>query len=143
VPEWPFAEPRTTATLVKTERASQVHVTGGICVNQASKPTTGRDNLEVGVARDEAGYTSPVAEGTLTGRTRACYQAYIRSPIPQHRPSLSIISHPLWVIYLDTFPFEMPSISHARCWIRKNINKLKRCRRRRMSFAQLHVKTAE
>ena len=32
---------RTTATLVRTERASQVRVTGGICVNQASKPTTG------------------------------------------------------------------------------------------------------
>lgn len=32
---------RTTATLVRTERASHVRVTGGICVNQASKPTTG------------------------------------------------------------------------------------------------------
>lgn len=30
---------RTTATLVRTARASQVRVTGGICVNQASKPT--------------------------------------------------------------------------------------------------------
>ena len=34
-------DPRTTATLVRTERASQVRVTGGICVNQASRPTTG------------------------------------------------------------------------------------------------------
>lgn len=36
-----FKDPRTTATLVRTERASQVRVTGGICVNQASRPTTG------------------------------------------------------------------------------------------------------
>ena len=76
-------------------------------MNQASKPTTGIDNLEVGVvvfARHEAGYTGPVAEGTL--KTRARYQAYIRSPILQHRPSLSIISQPPCVIYLDKFPLE-------------------------------------
>lgn len=30
---------RTTATLVRTEMASHARVTGGICVNQASKPT--------------------------------------------------------------------------------------------------------
>ena len=73
MPEWPFSKPRTTATLVRMERASRVRVTGGICVNQASKPTTGRDNLEVGVvvfARDEAGYTGPVVEGTLKTRAR-------------------------------------------------------------------------
>lgn len=39
------ARKRTTATLVRTERASQVRVTGGICVNQASKPTTGMSYL--------------------------------------------------------------------------------------------------
>ena len=77
-------------------------------MNWASKPTTGIDNLVLRVvvfARVEAGYTGPVAEETLT-QTRARYQSVIRSPIPQHRPSLSVISHPTWVIYLDTFPFE-------------------------------------
>ena len=43
---------RTTATLVRTERASQVRVTGGICVNQASKPTTG---IWIVVVRSAAG----------------------------------------------------------------------------------------
>ena len=40
-------EVRTTATLVRTERASQARVTGGICANQASKPTTGIWTLSV------------------------------------------------------------------------------------------------
>ena len=108
-------------------------------MNQASKPTTGINNLVLGVVvftRDEAGYTGPVAEATLK-------RVPLIRPIPQHRPSLSIISHPPWVIYVDTLPFEMSSIDHARRWIRKNINKLKRRRRRRMSFVQLHVKAAE
>ena len=36
---------RTTATLVRTARASHVRVTGGICVNQTSKPT-GIDSVQ-------------------------------------------------------------------------------------------------
>jgi len=52
---------RTTATLVRTERASQVRVTGGICVNQASKPTTGIWKVAV---EGQSGnrVTGPVAE---------------------------------------------------------------------------------
>jgi hypothetical protein len=38
---WIVLDGRTTATLVRTDRASQVRVTGGICANQASNPTTG------------------------------------------------------------------------------------------------------
>jgi hypothetical protein len=62
---------RTTATLVRTERASQVRVTGGICVNQASKPTTGIGAVfAADGVRARAGRDAPVIRGVLVVEAR-------------------------------------------------------------------------
>jgi hypothetical protein len=84
---------RTTATLVRTEMASHARVTGGICVNQASKPT-GIDTVGAAAAEslrliDDA--TGPAPRGPTN--------------VSQEQRSGNTPGRTLPIHYFPSFPF--------------------------------------